>query len=116
MIYIIDPLNEVFRLSLFTVFFGIFLDTTVGFNTLMELIKKDQKLYFKGLKFNGSKVRFLFKFETKALKRETSESNGHGLWLRTLFSNLIITLFLSISFMAKTLEGRFKISFSKYGP
>ena len=24
MIYIIDPLNEVFRLSLFTVFFGIF--------------------------------------------------------------------------------------------
>lgn len=59
MIYIIDPLNEVFKLSLFTVFFGIFLDTTVGFNTLMELIKKDQKLYFKGLMANYLNLLFL---------------------------------------------------------
>ena len=47
MIYIVDPLLEVFRLSLFTVFFGIFLATTIAINTLMELIKKDQKVNVK---------------------------------------------------------------------
>lgn len=52
MIYIVDPLSEVFRLSLFTVFFGIFLDTTIGVNSTLEIIKKDPKLYFKGIMAN----------------------------------------------------------------
>ena len=59
MILILDPLSEVFRLSLFTVFFGIFLDTTVGLNTLMEIIKKDPKLYFRGLMANYLNLLFL---------------------------------------------------------
>ena len=39
MILILDPLIQVFRLSLFTVFIGILLDTTIGSKTLMKLLK-----------------------------------------------------------------------------
>lgn len=59
MILILDPLTEVFRLSLFTVFIGIFLDTTVGLKTLMKIIKKDQNLYFKGIHANYINLLFI---------------------------------------------------------
>ncbi len=52
MILIIVPLIQVFRLSLFTVFIGILLDTTIGLKTLIEIIKKDPVLYFKGIHAN----------------------------------------------------------------
>ena len=52
MIFIVDPLCEVLVLGLFTVFFGIFLDITVGLNTLLEIIKKEPTLYFKGIMAN----------------------------------------------------------------
>ena len=48
MFFIVDPLIEVFKLSLFTVFFGVFLDTTISISTTLEIIKKDPKLYFRG--------------------------------------------------------------------
>tara|TARA_B100001248_G_C27337018_1_gene434356 strand:- start:324 stop:974 length:651 start_codon:yes stop_codon:yes gene_type:complete len=59
MIFIVDPLCEVLVLSLFTVFFGILLDITVGLNTLLEIIKKDPKLYFKGIMANYINLLFL---------------------------------------------------------
>ena len=59
MILILDPLIQVFRLSLFTVFIGILLDTTIGLKTLIEIIKKDPNLYFKGLHANYINLLFI---------------------------------------------------------
>jgi len=59
MILILDPLIQVFILSLFTVFIGILLDTTIGLKTLIEIIKKDPNLYFKGLHANYINLLFI---------------------------------------------------------
>ena len=59
MFFIVDPLIEVFKLSLFTVFFGVFLDTTISISTTLEIIKKDPKLYFRGLIANYINLLFL---------------------------------------------------------
>lgn len=52
MIIIIEPLIYVYKLSLFTVFLGILLDTTVSSNTMLEILKKNPQLYLRGLNAN----------------------------------------------------------------
>ena len=52
MIIIIEPLIYVYKLSLFTVFLGILLDTTVSSKTMLEILKKNPQLYLRGLNAN----------------------------------------------------------------
>ena len=52
MIYIINPLLDVFKLSMFTVFMGIFLDTTVSINSTKIILKKNPDLYLQGILAN----------------------------------------------------------------
>jgi sterol desaturase/sphingolipid hydroxylase (fatty acid hydroxylase superfamily) len=59
MILLVQPLLQVSRLSCFTVFFGIFLDTTVSLKSTLEIIKQNPTLYFQGLKANYFNLLFL---------------------------------------------------------
>tara|TARA_B100000768_G_scaffold23807_1_gene21498 strand:- start:10012 stop:10410 length:399 start_codon:yes stop_codon:yes gene_type:complete len=73
-------------------------------------------LYLRGLNEFGLKAASLLSFGAKASKRETSESIGHGLCFLGSVISFTNTLFLRISFIAKTRIGRSKISTFKAAP
>ena len=52
MLSILEPLQHVFRLSIFTIFLGFFLDTTLAINSTLQLIKKSPELYLQGIMAN----------------------------------------------------------------
>jgi sterol desaturase/sphingolipid hydroxylase (fatty acid hydroxylase superfamily) len=52
MVFILEPLHHVFRLSIFTIFLGFFLDTTLAINSTLQLIKKSPELYLQGIMAN----------------------------------------------------------------
>nr|AOE08548.1 hypothetical protein [uncultured bacterium] len=73
-------------------------------------------MYLSGLKDKGSKKASLLMSGTKVLNIGTCESIGYAFRFSGLEKALITTLFLKISFTARTREGRFKISVFKAEP
>jgi sterol desaturase/sphingolipid hydroxylase (fatty acid hydroxylase superfamily) len=56
---ILQPLYQVGRLSVFTIFIGILLDTTICVNTTLQILKENPTLYLQGLMANYINLLFL---------------------------------------------------------